>query len=266
MGQKVNPNGLRLGINRDWSSHWYADKKTYHVYLDEDIKIRSYLEPFLDKIGAGLSRIDIERKINVITITLLVSQPALVLGKDGAQLKAIQAKVSKILKKDPKDIKFNLVEIKNPDLDAMLVAKDIAKQLQERASYRVVQKKAIQRVMRAGAKGCKTMTKGRIGGAEIARYEEYREGVLSLHTLRQPIDYAYTPCNTTYGVIGVKVWIALPDNYEELRNRRPDEGRFNGRGRFNRGGFDRRNGARPQGQGTKPAAQPAPKAAEPKGE
>lgn len=225
MGQKVNPNGLRLGINRDWSSHWYANKHTYATYLAEDIKIRNYLEPLLNKLEAGLSRVDIERIKNNITITLLVSRPAIVLGKDGAQIKEITNKVSKLLNKDAKTIKFTIVEIKNPDLDAMLVAKDIAKQLQERASYRVVQKKAIQRVMRAGALGCKTMTKGRIGGAEIARYEEYREGVLGLHTLRQPIDYAYTPCKTTYGIIGVKVWIALPENYQELKDRRPDSSR-----------------------------------------
>ena len=250
MGQKVNPNGLRLGINRDWSSHWYADKKTFASYLEEDIKIRKYLEPLLNKIDAGLSHIDIERIKNNITIALFVSHPAIVLGKDNAQIKEITSKVSKILKKDPKTIKFSIVEIKNPDLDAMLVAKDIAKQLQERASYRVVQKKALQRVMRAGALGCKTMTKGRIGGAEIARYEEYREGVLGLHTLRQPIDYAYTPCQTTYGVIGVKVWIALPENYQELRDRRPDQGRF-GRGRFNKGG-------RPNNRGNRPAPQATP--------
>ena len=248
MGQKVNPNGLRIGINRDWSSHWYADKKNFASCLDEDIKVRGYLEPLLDKIDAGLSRIDIERIKDNITISIFVSHPAIVIGKDYEQINAIKAKLVKILKKDSKKINISIVEIKNPDLDAMLVAKDIAKQLQERASYRVVQKKALQRVMRAGAKGCKTMTKGRIGGAEIARYEEYREGVLSLHTLRQPIDYAYTPCHTTYGVIGVKVWIALPDNYKELRERRPEEtGRF-GRGRFN--GRRPNNSSRP----SRPAA------------
>jgi small subunit ribosomal protein S3 len=157
-----------------------------------------------------------------------------------------------LLKKDVNQVKFSIVEIKNPDLDATLVAKDIVKQLQERGSYRVVQKKAIQRVMRAGALGCKTMTKGRIGGAEIARYEEYREGVLGLHTLRQPIDYAYVPCKTTYGIIGVKVWIALPENYQELRDRRPDEGRFNRGNRFNR---NNRNGDR---RSNKPATAPTP--------
>jgi small subunit ribosomal protein S3 len=257
MGQKVNPNGLRLGINRDWSSHWYADKKTYASYLEEDIKIRKYLEPLLNKIDAGLSRIDIERIKNNITISLLVSHPAIVLGKDGAQIKEITAKVAKLLKKDAKTIKFTIVEIKNPDLDAMLVAKDIAKQLQERASYRVVQKKAIQRVMRAGALGCKTMTKGRIGCAEIARYEEYREGVLGLHTLRQPIDYAYTPCHTTYGVIGVKVWIALPENYQDLRDRRPEQKTF-GRGRFNGKGGRPNRGNRPAPQATPSEGKDAP--------
>lgn len=225
MGQKVNPNGLRIGINRDWSSHWYADKKDYAQCVKEDVEIRSYLEKYLDSIEAGLSRIDIERIKNDITVTILTSRPGVVIGKDSATLIKIRKTLCKILNRDEKHVKVTLVEIKNPDLDAMLVAKDIAKQLQERASYRVVQKKAIQRVMRAGAKGCKTMTKGRIGGAEIARYEQYREGVLSLHTLRQPIDYAYTPCHTTYGVIGVKVWIALPDNYKELRDHRPDDGR-----------------------------------------
>ncbi|MFA6861050.1 MAG: 30S ribosomal protein S3 [Bacilli bacterium] len=231
MGQKVNPNGLRLGINRDWSSHWYADKKTYSTYLKEDIAIRSYLEPKLDKADAGLSRIDIERIKNAITITIYASHPAMVIGTDSASIKEIKAHLVKVLNKPADAIKISIVEIKNPDLDAVLVAKDIAKQIEERASYRVVQKKAIQRVMRAGAKGCKTMCKGRIGGAEIARYEEYREGVLSLHTLRQPIDYALADAHTTYGCIGVKCWIALPDNYKELRDRRPDEGRF-GRGRF----------------------------------
>ena len=248
MGQKVNPNGLRLGINRDWSSHWCADKKTFPKYLHEDILIRNYLEPLLDGIKAGLSHIDIERIKNSIKISIFASQPALVIGTDSAQINAIKKNLVKILKKDPKNIEVSIVEVKNPDLDARLVAKDIAHQLEERGSYRVVQKKAIQRVRHAGAKGCKTRTKGRIGGAEIARYEEYREGVLSLHTLRQPIDYACYPAHTTYGVIGVKVWIALPDNYKELRERRPEEtGRF-GRGRFN--GRRPNNSSRP----SRPAA------------
>jgi small subunit ribosomal protein S3 len=275
MGQKVNPNGLRLGINRDWSSHWYADKKTYPAYLKEDIILRSYLEPKLNKLDAGLSHIDLERIKKDITVSIYVSHPAIVIGQDSATIKTIKTDLAKLLKKDPENIKINLVEVKNPDLDAVLVSKDIAKQLEERASYRMVCKKAIQRVMRAGAMGCKTMCKGRIGGAEIARYEEYREGVLSLHTLRQPIDYALTPANTTYGVIGVKVWIALPENYKDLRERRPEEGRF-GHSRFNdRGGNNARRPFRPATSApTTPAVakpvSPAPqadvKADSPKGE
>lgn len=225
MGQKVNPNGLRVGINRDYSSHWYASKKEFSSCLKEDLDVRNYIEKKINSIEGGLSKVDIERIKNDITITIFTSRPGVVIGKDSVTINEIKQNLKKILKRDSKHINVNIVEIKNPDLDATLVAKDIAKQLQERASYRVVQKKAIQRVMRAGAKGCKTMTKGRIGGAEIARYEQYREGVLSLHTLSQPIDYACCTSHTTYGCIGVKVWISLPDNYKELRDRRPDDSR-----------------------------------------
>lgn len=265
MGQKVNPNGLRLGINRDWNSHWYADKKHYASYLKEDIDIRKYLEPKLDKADAGLSHIDIERIKNDITITIHVSHPAIVIGQDSANLKTIKADLAKLLKRNADSVKITIVEVKNPDLDAVLVAKDIAKQIEQRASFRVVQKKAIQRVMRAGAKGCKTMSKGRLGGAEIARYEEYRDGVLSLHTLRQPIDYAHVDAHTTYGVIGIKVWIALPENYKELREKRPESGRFNRGGRFNR---DNRRPQYGRPNSPKPAAteNKASKPAEGKGE
>ena len=160
MGQKVNPNGLRLGINREWSSHWYADKKHFASYLQEDIKIRKYLEPKLDKQDAGLSHIDIERIKNDITISIHVSHPAVVIGQDSANIKQIRGDLAKILNRKADSAKVSIVEVKNPDLDAVLVAKDIAKQIEQRASFRVVQKKAIQRVMRAGAKGCKTMAKG----------------------------------------------------------------------------------------------------------
>lgn len=269
MGQKVNPNGLRLGINRDWSTHWYADKHHYAAYLNEDVKIRQYLDKKLGSFDCGVSRIDIERIKDKVTITILTSHPAIVLGAEGAQIKEIKAKLCKMLKKNADQIQISIVEVKNPDLDAMLVAKDIANQIVNRGSYRVVQKKALQRMMRAGALGAKTMTKGRIGGAEIARYEEYREGTLSLHTLRQPIDYAYTPCNTTYGVIGVKVWIALPENYKELLDKKPEprfgRGRFNGRRDNNgkTGGFNRR----PAQANATPAATPnAGKDSQKKGE
>ena len=234
MGQKVNPNGLRIGINRDHSSHWYASKKDFASYLKEDITIRDYLEKVLDKKDAGLSHIDIDRIVDSITISIYVSKPGVVLGNEGADLKALQAKLLKLINKKAEKVKFSIVEIKNPDLDAVLVAKDIAKQIENRGSSRTVQKKAIQRVMRAGALGCKTMCKGRVNGAEIARYEEYREGVLSLHTLRQPLDYAYVTAHTTYGIIGVKVWIALPENYKELRDRKPEDGRFGNNRRFSK--------------------------------
>ena len=264
MGQKVNPNGLRLGINREWSSHWYADKKHFASYLQEDIKIRKYLEPKLDKQDAGLSHIDIERIKNDITISIHVSHPAVVIGQDSANIKQIRGDLAKILNRKADSVKVSIVEVKNPDLDAVLVAKDIAKQIEQRASFRVVQKKAIQRVMRAGAKGCKTMAKGRLGGAEIARYEEYRDGVLSLHTLRQPIDYAHVDAHTTYGVIGIKVWIALPETYKELRDKRPETSRF-GRGRFNRDNRRPNNGHQ-NGPHAGAETKAAPKAEVQKGE
>lgn len=261
MGQKVNPNGLRLGINRDWSSHWYADKKHYASYLEEDIKIRKYLDEKLGSFEAGVSRVDIEKVKGKITVTILTSHPGVVIGADSVQIKKIKADLCKILKKNADALNIAIVEVKNPDLDATLIAKDIANQIINRASYRVVQKKANQRVMRAGAMGVKTMTKGRIGGAEIHRFEEYREGTLSLHTLSQPIDYAYVPALTTYGVIGVKVWIALPENYKELREKRPEQGRF---GHGHTGRRDNRgNGRRPAAPAVTPSAD---KDAGPKGE
>lgn len=247
MGQKVNPNGLRIGINRDYSSHWYASKKDFPGYIKEDNTIREYLTKNLDKKEAGLSHIDIKRVKKDITVTIYAAHPALVLGQDGADLAAYKKYLCKVLNKNKENLVVSIIEIKNPDLDAVLVAKDIAKQLENRGSSRIVQKKAIQRVMRAGAMGCKTMCKGRVNGAEIARYEEYREGVLSLHTLRQPIDYAYVTAHTTYGIIGVKVWMALPENYQELRDKKPEDPRNRNRGNFRRGnrpnGFQNRRPA-----------------------
>jgi small subunit ribosomal protein S3 len=256
MGQKVNPNGLRLGINREWESHWYAKRSEFGKYLNEDVAIRKFLEPALEKKEAGLSHIDIERVRKEVKISIYAAYPALVLGQDGADLKAYQKTLDKMLKANDEKAVISVIEVKNPDLDAVLVAKDIAKQIENRGSSRIVQKKAIQRVMRAGALGCKTMCKGRVNGAEIARYEEYREGVLSLHTLRQPIDYAYVPANTIYGVVGVKVWIALPENYKELRDRKPEADRFGHRGFRN----DRRSGGyrSANGQGHAPAKASAP--------
>jgi small subunit ribosomal protein S3 len=208
MGQKVNPNGMRIGINKDWSSRWYANKKDYSKYLLVDLKIRRFLEPKLK--DAMLSHIDIERIKGTITVSVFVARPGVVIGQDGSNIKALKEQLLKLIGAD--DIKLTIVEIKNPDLDAQLVAQSIAKQLEERASFRVAQKKALQNVLKAGAKGCKTMVKGRVGGAEIARTEQYREGTLSLQTLSQDIDYGFAEAATTYGRLGVKVWISKPAN------------------------------------------------------
>jgi len=203
MGQKVNPNGLRIGITKDWSSRWYASKKDFSKYLNIDLKIRKYLDANLQ--DALLSHIDIERIKGTVTISVFVARPGVVIGQDGFNIKKIKETLLKLTGLE--DIKLSIVEIKNPDLDATLVAKSIAKQLEERASFRIVQKKAIKNVIGAGAKGCKTMVKGRVGGAEIARTEQYREGTLSLQTLSRNIDYGFAEADTTYGKIGVKVWI-----------------------------------------------------------
>ena len=207
MGQKVNPNGMRVGINRAWNSNWFANKQDFATFLHEDIKIRKYLTAELKK--ALLSHVDIERvrteKGNLVTVTVFVALPGAVIGQDGAKVNEVKKQLAKIVKDS--ELKISVVEVKQPDLDANLVAQSIAKQLEDRASFRSVQKKAIQKVMRAGAKGCKTMVSGRLAGAEIARSEGYHEGIIPLHTLRSDIDYALAEAATTYGRLGCKVWI-----------------------------------------------------------
>lgn len=208
MGQKVNPNGFRFGISRNWNSRWFADDKNYAAFLKEDLLIRSTLTPLLK--DAMLSRVEIER-INTfesgytVVVSLLVARPGVVIGQNGDNIKALTAKLEKLVKSGT--LRLSVVEVKNPDLDATLVAQDIARQLENRASFRAVQKKTIQRVRRAGAKGCKTLISGRLNGAEIARSEGYKEGIIPLHTLRSDIDYAHAEAHTTYGRLGVKVWI-----------------------------------------------------------
>ena len=207
MGQKVNPNGMRVGINRAWNSNWFANKQDFATFLHEDIKIRKYLTAELKK--ALLSHVDIERvrteKGNLVTVTVFVALPGVVIGQDGAKVNEVKKQLAKIVKGS--ELKISVVEVKQPDLDANLVAQSIAKQLEDRASFRSVQKKAIQKVMRAGAKGCKTMVSGRLAGAEIDRSEGYHEGIIPLHTLRSDIDYALAEAATTYGRLGCKVWI-----------------------------------------------------------
>ncbi len=204
MGQKVNPVGMRIGISKNWNSRWYADKKEYASLLNEDIKIRKYLTAKLKE--SLLSHVEIERVKDTVTVSIFTARPGSVLGQDNANIKEITKKVTKIA--NNKKVKISVVEVKNPSLDANIVAQEMAKQLEERASFRNVQKKAIQRVMKAGAVGCKTAVSGRLGGADIARSEGYKEGVVSLHTLRMDVDYALAEAKTTYGKLGCKVWIS----------------------------------------------------------
>ncbi len=202
MGQKVSPVGLRLGIIRDWDARWYADKNTVADWLQEDIKIRELLTDFYR--NAAVSKIEIERLKNRVILTVHTAKPGMVIGREGKVKNEVVNKLSKLT---DKNIILNVVEVKKPELDAQLVADSIAQQLENRASFRRVQKMAIQRAMRAGARGCKTLVSGRLGGAEIARNEGYSEGNVPLHTLRADIDYATSEAMTTYGKLGVKVWI-----------------------------------------------------------
>ena len=202
MGQKVSPIGLRVGVIKGWESKWYADKKEVPALLHEDIKIREVVNEYYKK--AYVSKIEIERTKTKVMLTVYTSKPGLVIGREGATKTAL---VEKLQKMTGKTIFLSVAEIKNPDLDATLVARNIAEQLENRASFRRVQKMAIQKAMKAGAKGIKTSISGRLGGAEMARSEGYSEGTVPLHTLRADVDYAIAEANTTYGKLGVKVYI-----------------------------------------------------------
>ena len=224
MGQKVNPVGMRVGINRDWNSRWYANDRDYHVFLNEDIKIRKYLEEALK--DALLSHVEIERtkndKGNNLTISVFVARPGVVIGQEGKNINKLKEDLSKLL--NNKEIRIETVEVKNPDLDATIVAQSIGQQLEARASFRSAQKKAIQRVRKAGAKGCRTLVSGRLGGADIARSEGYKEGISPLHTLRSDIDYACYHAATQYGRLGVKVWICRGEIRPELAKKASEKG------------------------------------------
>ncbi|ALS26180.1 30S ribosomal protein S3 [Paenibacillus cisolokensis] len=202
MGQKVNPVGLRIGIIRDWESKWYAGKDFGDLLL-EDVKIREFLKGKLK--DAAVSRIEIERAANRVNVTIHTAKPGMVIGKGGSEVENLRNELTKLTK--GKKVHINISEIKQADLDAILVAESIAQQLERRISFRRAMKQAIQRTMRAGAKGIKTSVSGRLGGAEIARTEGYSEGTVPLHTLRADIDYGTAEAHTTYGRIGVKVWI-----------------------------------------------------------
>ena len=287
MGQKVNPHGLRVGVIKDWDSRWYARNEKVGDLLVEDKKIRDYLKKTL--YSAGIPKIEIERDNAKVRIYLHCARPGVVIGKGGEAIEALRLKVEKMI---GKAVALNIVEVKSPDMDAQLVAENIAQQLEKRIGFRRAMKNAMGRAMRIGARGIKTQVSGRLGGAEIARTEHYHDGTIPLQTLRADIDYGFAEAATTYGRIGVKVWIYKGEvltqtlrttprtldtkNFKE-RSDRPRRDRRDGdrKGGFNRngGGFNRQGGNRqggfnnnrpqggynrPQG-GARPAAPAAPK-------
>ena len=201
MGQKVHPIGMRVGIIRDWDAKWYAEKE-YAEFLHEDLRIRKFIATKL--ADAAVSTIEIERAANRVNISIHTAKPGMVIGKGGSEVENLRKELNKLT---GKRVHINIVEIKKPDLDAKLVGEGIARQLENRVAFRRAQKQAIQRSMRAGAQGIKTQVSGRLNGADIARSEGYSEGTVPLHTLRADIDYAWEEADTTYGKLGVKVWI-----------------------------------------------------------
>ena len=206
MGQKVSPHGLRVGIIKDWSLTWFANKQDYSNNLIEDHKIRTYLKETLK--ASGIDRIEISRKAENIKVDIYTAKPGMIIGKGGAAIEELRVKLNK---KIGKDVSLNIVEIKDVDMSATLVAESIANQLERRISFRRAMKQAMQKTMKAGALGIKTAVSGRLGGAEIARTEHYSEGTIPLQTLRADIDYGFAEAKTTYGIIGVKVWIYKGD-------------------------------------------------------
>lgn len=202
MGQKVHPTGARLGIIKNWSSKWYADDNHFADYLVEDQKIRKFLKK--KEYEAGIANIEIERTAKFIKINVYTAKPGILIGKGGAGAEKLRADIKKLI---GKDVNLNVVEVKNTGLDATLVAEDIASQLERRISFRRAMKQVMGRAMRLGVKGIKTAVAGRVGGAEIARTEQYHEGTIPLQTLRADIDYGFAEAHTTYGILGVKVWI-----------------------------------------------------------
>lgn len=243
MGQKVSPVGFRIGVIRDWEARWFAEKEFGNLLI-EDIKVRKFILETLK--GAAVSRVEIERSKNRVELIIRTARPGMVIGNNGENAENLKKQIEKMTA--GKSVHLRVVEIANPDLDAHLVARAIADQLEQRASFRTAQKKAIQKTMRAGAKGVKTMVSGRLGGNDIARSEGYAEGIVPLHTLRSDIDFAVCEAHTTYGRLGVKVWICrgevLPGqmvtepeapkfNPNDRQRRRPDKGRPDRRPRPN---------------------------------
>ena len=203
MGQKVNPNGLRIGIIKDWNSKWYADKKDIAKFIKEDEVVRTFIKK--KYYQSAISSIKIERSEGKIVIFIYTGRPGTLIGKQGAGIEQMKAEVQKLV--GDKFVVINIMEVKNPDMDAQLVAENIAAQLEKRIAFRRAMRSAMQRATRAGAKGIKTCVSGRLDGAEIARNEHYHEGSIPLHTLRADIDYGFAEARTTFGIIGVKVWV-----------------------------------------------------------
>ena len=289
MGQKVNPHGLRVGVIKDWDSRWYASEEKVGDLIVEDQKIRKYLKKTL--YGAGVPKIEIERSNDTVTVYLHCARPGVVIGKGGEQIEQYRLAVEKMI---GKKVKLNIVEVRNPDMDAQLVAENIAQQLEKRISHRRAMKNAMARAMRAGAKGIKCCCSGRLGGREIAGVEHYHEGTIPLQTIRADIEYGFAEAATTFGRIGVKVWIYKGEvlsqtlrttprtmdtskPYQERRERRPRRDGDRRQGSFNRdrqgqgggfnrdrqGGFNRGGQGRPQGgfnraNNPRPAAPAAP--------
>ena len=219
MGQKVHPNGLRVGVIKDWNSKWYADDKNYSDYLVEDYKIRKFVKSKL--FISGIAKIEIERTAKAVKVNVYTAKPGLVIGKGGNLAEELKNQISKMINKD---VNLNIVEVKNVDLDAQLVAENICNQLERRISFRRAMKQAMQKTMKAGALGIKTSVSGRLGGADMARTEFYKEGTIPLQTLRADIDYGFYEANTTYGKIGVKVWIYKGEILPEKKNTSSIEG------------------------------------------
>ena len=263
MGQKVNPHGMRVGVIKDWDSRWYARDEKVGDLIVEDNKIRKYVKKRL--YGAGVPKIEIERSNDAVTLFVHCARPGMVIGKDGSEVEALRADVAKLI---GKNVKLNIVEVRNPDMNAQLVAENIAQQIEKRISHRRAMKNSMGRAMRAGAKGIKCSASGRLGGREIAGVEHYHEGTIPLQTIRADIEYGFAEAATTYGRIGIKVWIYKGEvltqtlrttprtldttkPYEERRERRPrrDGDRRPRRDGDNRNGGFRRDGNRPAGGG-----------------
>ena len=213
MGQKVNPHGLRVGVIKDWDSKWYANKKDFADYLVEDNKIRKYVKKKL--YISGISKIEIERTAKFVKVNVFTAKPGLVIGKGGNYAEILKNDLQKMI---GKEVNLNIVEVKNVDTDAQLVAENIAGQLERRISFRRAMKQCMQKAMKSGALGIKTAVSGRLGGADMARTEFYKEGSIPLQTLRADIDYGFAEADTTYGKVGVKVWIYKGEVLPEKRN------------------------------------------------